>query len=152
MDAIDLQILTMLQVAGRTSNAEMARQLEMAPSAILERIRKLEQSGVILGYEARIDPNAIALGLTAFVRIRSEEPKGAKKTLETLVAIPEVLEVHHVAGEDCFLIKVRAKDTRDLNRILRDSISILPKLQSTQTTIVLETHKETMAMPIKGMD
>lgn len=152
MDAIDLQILTMLQVAGRTSNAEMARQLEMAPSAILERIRKLEQSGVILGYEARIDPNAIALGLTAFVRIRSEEPKGAKKTLEALVAIPEVLEVHHVAGEDCFLIKVRAKDTRDLNRILRDNISILPKLQSTQTTIVLETHKETMAMPIKEMD
>ena len=105
----------------RTSNAEIARQIGMAPSAVLERIRKLEARGVIQGYEARIDPEALGLGLLAFVFVRSDERVGRRvQTASGWPQIPEVQEVHHIAGEDCFLVKVRAADAKALGRLLRE--------------------------------
>lgn len=148
LDPIDLHILRALQANARTSNADIARELSMAPSAILERIRKLEQRGVITGYEARIAPRAIGYGLTAFVAVRAADP-GGLATAEALVAIPEVSEVHHVAGDDCMFIKLRVRDTDDLSRVLRESIGAIPHLRQTRTTIVLSTAKEvsTMSLP-----
>src|SRR5262245_31048328 len=109
-DEIDLQILNILQQNARISNAEIARQVGMAPSAVLERIRKLETRGVIQGYEARINPESLGLHLLAYVFVRSEERLGDKHTGELLAQIPEVQEVHHIAGEDCYLAKVRVAD------------------------------------------
>src|SRR4029078_1365118 len=99
IDDTDRQILTILQQNARTSNAQIAREIGMAPSAILERIRKLETSGVIRGYEARIDPEAVGLGLLAFVFVGSNDVVGEVTTAEILSQIPEVQEVHHIAGE-----------------------------------------------------
>ena len=147
-DAIDVQIVTILQQNARTSNAEIARQLNMAPSAILERIRKLETRGVITGYEARLAPKQIGLGLLAFIFVRSDERGGAQDTGERLAGFPEVQEVHHVAGEDCYLAKVRAKDPEDLARILRDRFGSIPHLRSTRSTIVLNTMKESALLPL----
>lgn len=152
LDRIDLHILAALQANARTSNADIARELDMAPSAILERIRKLEQRGVILGYEARISPRAVGLGLTAFVFVRSDELSGGQQIQDALVAMPEVLEVHNVAGEDCFLVKLRARDTDDLARIRRERLSTLPDLRQTRTTIVLTTVKETLQLPLPATD
>jgi Lrp/AsnC family transcriptional regulator, leucine-responsive regulatory protein len=148
MNDIDRRILEFLQANARMSNADIARDLDMAPSAVLERIRKLEQRGLIVGYEAKIAPKSIGLGLTAFLFVQSDETTGPSKTAKALGAIPEVLEVHNVAGEDCFLIKVRVKDTDDLALLLRDKIRRIPKIKSTRTTIVLETSKETSALPL----
>lgn len=150
-DAIDRRILSILQANARTSNAEIARLLEMAPSAILERIRKLEQRGVLLGYEGKIAPKTIGLGLTAFVFVRSDEPAGASSTGKALTGVPEILEVHHVAGEDCYLVKVRARDTDDLARILRERFAAIPQLRSTRTTICLGTLKETAQLPLSQL-
>ena len=147
-DAIDLRILSLLQANARIANAEIARLLDMAPSAILERIRKLEQKGALLGYEARIAPRAIGLGLTAFVFVRTDEAAGAISTGKALAELPEVQEVHHVAGEDCYLVKVRARDTDDLARILRERFQAIPQLRSTRTTICLGTLKETAQLPL----
>lgn len=147
-DAIDRRILSILQANARASNAEIARELAMAPSAILERIRKLEQKGVITGYEGRIAPRAVGLGLTAFIFVRSDEAVGAERTGKALTDVPEVLEVHHVAGEDCYLVKVRAADTEDLARLLRERFSTIPQLRSTRTTIVLGTLKESTQMSL----
>lgn len=147
-DAIDRRILSILQANARASNAEIARDLAMAPSAILERIRKLEQKGVITGYEARIAPRAVGLGLTAFIFVRSDEAAGASRTGKALTDVPEVLEVHHVAGEDCYLVKVRAADTDDLARLLRERFSAIPQLRSTRTTIVLGTLKESTQLTL----
>src|SRR5215204_574264 len=118
IDEIDRQILNILQQNARTSNAEIARQVGMAPSAVLERIRKLETRGVIRGYEARIDPEALGLNLLAFVFVRADDIGGAS-TGEALARIPEVQEVHHIAGEDCYLAKVRIRDAKTLARLLR---------------------------------
>jgi Lrp/AsnC family leucine-responsive transcriptional regulator len=149
IDAIDAEILTILQSNARTSNAEIARQVDLAPSAVFERIRKLEERGVIEGYAARVDPKAVDLPLLAFVFVRADDKPGADTTAARVAAIPEVLEVHHVAGEDCFLAKVRAADTESLGRLLRDRLGRIDSITSTRTTIVLGTVKETSALPIE---
>jgi Lrp/AsnC family leucine-responsive transcriptional regulator len=145
---IDRQILTILQGNARTSNAEIARKIGLAPSAVFERIRKLEERGVLQSYSARIDPRAVGLGLVAFTFVRSNDRPGGIQTAEKLAEIPEVLEVHHVAGEDCFLVKVRATDTEALGRLLRERLGKIGTITSTRTTIVLETVKETAELPI----
>ncbi|HEY6066259.1 MAG TPA: Lrp/AsnC family transcriptional regulator [Thermoanaerobaculia bacterium] len=145
---LDRQILTILQGNSRTSNAEIARQVGLAPSAVFERIRKLEERGVLQGYMARIEPHAVGLGLVAFTFVRSNDRPGGIQTAEKLAEIPEVLEVHHVAGEDCFLVKVRAADTEALGRLLRERLGKIGTITSTRTTIVLETVKETSELPI----
>ncbi len=147
IDDIDVQILTILQENARTANAEIARQVGMAPSAILERIRKLEERGVIEGYAARVNPEAMGYGLTAFVFVRADERAGAPTTAERLAAIPEVQEVHHVAGEDCFLAKVRVKGTRALGDLLREKFGAIDTIRSTRSTIVMDTVKETWLLP-----
>lgn len=148
LDGTDRSILQLLQANARISNADIARQLDMAPSAILDRIRKLEQRGVLQGYAARIDPQAVGLGLTAFVLVRTEERVGSGTIGHALARIPEVLEVHHVAGEDCYLVKVRVRDTEDLSRLLRERFGRLKGVRNTRSTIVLTTVKESQALPI----
>lgn len=148
LDSVDTHIVAALQANARTSNADIARDLEMAPSAILERIRKLEQRGVITGYEARLSPRALDLGLTAFLFVQADETNGAVDIASTLAAIPEVLEVHTVAGEDCFLLKLRARDTDDLSRILKERVKRIAHVRQTRTTIVLSTQKESTQLPI----
>ena len=145
---LDRQILTILQANARTSNAEIARKVGLAPSAVFERIRKLEERGVLQSYTARIDPHAAGLGLVAFTFVRSNDRPGGIQTAEKLAEIPEILEVHHVAGEDCFLVKVRAADTEALGRLLRERLGKIPTITSTRTTIVLETVKESSELPI----
>jgi Lrp/AsnC family transcriptional regulator, leucine-responsive regulatory protein len=142
IDDIDYKILEILQQNARTSNAEVARQVGMAPSAILERIRKLEERGVIEGYGVRVRPQAYGLELTAFVFVRADERPGEIATADRLAEIPEVQEVHHVAGEDCFLVKVRTEGTRALGALLRDRIGAIDTIRSTRSTIVLETIKD----------
>ncbi|HVR98095.1 MAG TPA: Lrp/AsnC family transcriptional regulator [Thermoanaerobaculia bacterium] len=150
IDDKDREILKILQQNARTSNAEIARQLGMAPSAILERVRRLEASGVIQGYEARIDPVALGYHLTAFVFVGSNDVTGELKTAERLAEIPEVQEVHHIAGEDCFLLKVRAQDARSLGRMLRERMAAIGPLR-TRTTIVLETVRESGQLPLEAL-
>lgn len=147
IDDIDRQILNILQEDARIANAEIARQVGLAPSAVLERIRKLEERGVIKGFETKLDAAAIDYGLTAFVSVRTHEC--CSETDKFLAEIPEVLEVHDVAGEDSYLLKVRVKDTEDLSRLLRERLKNVPNVASTKTTIVLGTIKETTALPIK---
>jgi Lrp/AsnC family leucine-responsive transcriptional regulator len=142
IDDIDRQILEILQENARTSNAEIARQVGMVPSAILERIRRLEERGVIEGYGVRVSPDAYGLSLTAFVFVQADERAGAVATAERLAEIPEVQEIHHVAGEDCFLVKVRTVGTRALGGLLRDRFGAIDTIRSTRSTIVLETIKD----------
>lgn len=148
IDDTDMRILGMLQDNARISNADIARDVGMAPSATLERVRKLEERGLLKGYEARLDPVLLGRGLTAFVFVRTNEMPVGERAAEALAAIDEVLEVHHVAGEDCFLVKVRASDPRDLHRLIRERIGVIPQVMSTRTTIVLETVKETLKLPL----
>jgi Lrp/AsnC family leucine-responsive transcriptional regulator len=148
IDGIDRQILALLQENARTPNAAIARQVGMAPSAILERVRKLEEHGIIRGYQAELDPQRLGWRLLAFVFVRGDEPPGSRQLGEELAAIAEVQEVHHVAGEDCYLAKVRVADPAALGALLRERIGALPTVRSTRSTIVLDTLKETGRLKI----
>lgn len=150
LDATDLRILDILQQDARTSNAEIARQIALAPSAVFQRIRKLEENGVISGYHARIDPAALDLGLLAFVSVQTTEGARAQETADLLASIREVVEVHRVVGDDCFLLKVRVRDTAALGALLDEKIQTLGPVASTRTTIVLSSSKDGRALPIPG--
>ncbi len=149
LDAVDRRLLEILQKDGRTSNADLSRAVKMAPSAVFERVRRLERDGVIRGYGAQLDPRAIDRSLLAFVLVRSDEHPGEISTGESLAAEPEVLEVHHVAGQDSYLVKVRVKDPEALGRLLRERFGAIKTVRSTQSTIALETLKEHWTLPLE---
>jgi Lrp/AsnC family leucine-responsive transcriptional regulator len=149
LDSVDLQILELMQNNARISNADLARELSMAASAVLERVKKLEQKKIITGYTTSINPLAIQQKLCAFIFIKSSEGFTCNsKTAQALAKIPEIQEVHHIAGEDCFLVKVRTADAASLMSLMRNSLQKIPNIASTKTTIVLETVKEQQQLVI----
>jgi Lrp/AsnC family leucine-responsive transcriptional regulator len=153
IDEVSLHILNILQEKARIPNVEVARQVGMAPSAVLERIRKLEKQGVIDGYEVRLNPAQFNRRLIAFVFVRtlSQPGIGPAEIPDRLAEMPEVQEVHHVAGDDCLLLKLRVSDPEELGRLLREAITPIPGVASTRTLTVLSTYKETARFPISGI-
>ena len=152
IDGIDLHILKILQKKARIPNVEVARQVDMAPSAVLERIRKLEKQGVIDGYEVRLNPKRFQRNLVAFVMVATNHPKQRRKTAEQLSAIPEAQEIHEVVGEDGILVKIRVSDTAELGRLLEEKFAVIDAVRSTRTMIVMSTLKETARIPIDDID
>lgn len=150
MDEVDQQILTMLQNNARVSNAEIAREVGMVPSGVLDRIRRLEERGLVEGYSVLLNAKKAGLGLLAFIFVMSDEPFGEAPSAEALAALPEVLEVHHIAGEDCYLVKVRVADTEALAQLMKTKLAAIPYIKNTRTTIVLETLKESNQLPISA--
>ena len=148
LDNTDLHILQLMQENARISNVDMAKKLDMAPSAVLERVKKLENKQVIRNYTTGIDPAAVEQKLLAFIFIRSSDGMGCNITGPALAKIPEVQEVHSIAGEDCYLVKVRTSDSAALIAMMRKEFTKIPTIQSTRTTIVLETVKEEQKLMI----
>jgi Lrp/AsnC family transcriptional regulator, leucine-responsive regulatory protein len=149
IDDKNIEILNIIKENVQHPNAEIAKRVGMAPSAVLERIRKMEKQGVIQGYEVRLNPKLFGMGLTAFIFIKTDNWARGVEVGGLLAAIPEVQEVHHIAGEDCLLAKVRTSDTESLGRFLRDKIGVLPSVYATRTTVVLMTEKETIHFPVQ---
>ena len=150
IDDVDGLILELLQENARISQADVARAVGLAPSAVLERIRKLEARGIVKGYTALLDPHALDQRMLAFVAVRSAEAPGDESVARALAQCPEVLELHHVAGDDCYLLKVRARDAEHVGQLLRHRFGRIPGVVSTRTTIVLETVKETPRLPLRA--
>jgi Lrp/AsnC family transcriptional regulator, leucine-responsive regulatory protein len=148
LDGVDLHILQLMQENARISNVDMAKKLDMAPSAVLERVKKLEQKKVILNYTAVISPAALEQKLLAFIFIKTNDGLGCSITGPALARIPEVQEVHNLAGDDCYLVKVRVADSASLIALMRNEFTKIPTIQSTKTTVVLETVKEEQKLVI----
>ncbi|MEC4117831.1 Lrp/AsnC family transcriptional regulator [Myroides phaeus] len=142
LDEIDLKILRMMQDNARINNSELAKEVGMAPSAILERVKKLEQKEVLLEFNARVNPKAINQKMLSFIFIKVDEIIGDEETGKLLAEIPEVLEVHDIAGDDGYMIKVRTSDSLALVHLMRNSLSKIQGIISTRTIIVLQTVKE----------
>ena len=116
VDRTDWHLLEELQKDGRASYADLARAVAMSPSAVAERVRRLEESGVIAGYRATVDPERVGLTVMAFVRLRY--PTGNYRPFHALLdSTPAIVEAHHVTGEDCFVLKVVARSMRHLEEI-----------------------------------
>jgi Lrp/AsnC family leucine-responsive transcriptional regulator len=131
LDDVDWRILAALQRDGRMSYADLAREVAMSPSALTERVRRLEENGVITGYRAVVVLERVGLPVLAWVRLRY--PSGNYGPFHRVMdATPEVLEAHHVTGEDCFLLKVAARSMRHLETVA----GRLAALGAITTTIV----------------
>ena len=152
MDEISLKIIKILQEKARIPNVEVARQVGLAPSAVLERIRKLEKQGMIDGYEVRLNPERFGRSLVAFIFVETDPETDEAELGHALARCPEVQEVHYVAGEDQFMIKVRTSGTKALEGLRRHKIAALDGVRSTRTGIVLSTFKETARFPIEDPD
>lgn len=142
LDELDLRIITLLLKDARTPTAQIAEQIGLSRPAVADRLDKLERQGVIRGTTAVIDPTAIGRGVTAFVAARGGHLSGSVwKKFRELMNRDEVLEVHTVAGDDCFLLKVRAASIGALNTLVQQ-LTEAPLSLATRTTIVMETHCE----------
>lgn len=149
IDRTDRAILALLQENARISNAEIGRRVDLATSTVHQRIRKLEEQGVIDGYHCRVNSRAVGYRLAAFVRIQTSEGARFDDIAPRLKSIPEVLEVHRVVGEDCFFAKVRVRGPDELAELLDHDLQRIPGVGGTRTTIVLQTVKESTALPIE---
>jgi Lrp/AsnC family leucine-responsive transcriptional regulator len=152
MDAVDLRILSLLQDNARMTQVEISRAVRLTPSAVLDRLRKLEARGAIAGFAALINPKVAERRMLAFVAVQTSERPGDDRVSHALAKMPDVLEVHHVAGEDCLLLKVRARDAEHLGELLRKRLGRIPGIRNTRTTIVLETIKETPRLPLPAAE
>ncbi len=146
IDSKDREIMTIIQDNARIAAAEIARQVGMAHSAVFERIKKLEEKGIVRGYSASIEPHALGLGLLAFILVKSTGE--CEAVGRALADIPGVQEVHHIAGDDDYLVKIRTAGPEALGKILREDFKTVPGLRGTRTTVVLDTIKETTRLPV----
>ncbi len=142
LDVLDARILGLLLKDARTPAAQIAEQIGLSRPAVADRLDKLERQGVIRGTTVVLDPTALGKSITAFVSARGATLSSAAwKKFRELMQREEVLEVHTVAGDDCFLLKVRAESIGALN-VLVQQLSAQPLALVTRTTIVMETHSE----------
>ena len=145
---MDSELLRRLQRNARETWASLAQALGVTGPAIAERVRKLEERSVILGYRAIVDPDAVGYSLLAFVAVTVERPELRVAFLDRVRALPEVQECHHVAGDYDYMLKIRSRGTADLERVISDELKSFEGIIRTRTTIALKTLKETSEVPI----
>jgi Lrp/AsnC family leucine-responsive transcriptional regulator len=142
MDATDRKIVDLLQEDARATQQEIAKKVKLSQPSVADRIRKLEESKVILGYTARVDPRRLGHDITAFIGVSIEHPKYFDTFAKKVLALPGVLECHRVAGPESYLLKVRTESTGTLDQLLVQNLRTIPGVSSTHTTIVLASVKE----------
>ena len=152
LDAIDTKALAVLQRDGRETWATLGSELGMTGPAAAERVRRLEEAGVITGYRAVLEPRAVGLGLTAFIAVSLGGPAHRASFLARVARMAEVLECHHVTGDDDYLLKVRCAGTPELDRLLVRELKGIGGVVRTRTTVVLGTEKETSMLPLPAAD
>jgi Lrp/AsnC family transcriptional regulator, leucine-responsive regulatory protein len=150
LDEIDFKVIQYLMAQGRITWSELAGILELSAPATADRVRRLEERQVIRGYAALVNAEAIGYPLTALIAVTLEKPQHRAAFLKKVGQLAEIQECHHVTGDDDYWVKVRCRNTQDLERIISDELKALPGILRTRTTIVLSTVKETIALPISS--
>ena len=148
MDATDLRILQILQRDARATQQEIARRVRLSQPSVADRIHKLEARGVIVTYIAKLDPGQLGKDITAFVGVGISHPKYFEQFGKKILALSDVLECHRVAGADSYLLKIRTENTKSLDRLLVEQIRSIPGVYRTETTLVLSSIKEELALSI----
>ncbi len=152
LDSIDLKILKILQKTGKITNARLSEQIDLSPAPTLERVKKLEQSGIIKSYHAELNAELLGLGVHTYVQVSL---KGHNKTnidifTSKINEIEEVIECHHVTGSGDFLLRVVAKDIASYQILMLEKVSDIDVVDSLQTMVILSTFKDSKAIPIPG--
>jgi len=149
-DAIDLQILEDLQAYGRTKRNELAEKVKLSIPAVSERLRKLEERGIIRSFNAVLDARKVGLEVTAYIFVMAESSTFYPQILERATNHPEILECHAITGEGSHIIKARTQSTASLEKLL-SQIQSWPGVHNTRTSIVLSSPKETTVLPLRHL-
>ncbi len=152
MGSFDVKALKLLMRNGRASWAELGHLLGLSAPSAADRVRKLEQRGVIRGYAALVDPASVGYPLTAYVSVSLASHRNRAAFLRAISKMDQVVECHHVACEDDYLLKVRCRGTQDLDHLLATQLKDKLGVARTRTTIVLSTAKESVRVPIDAAD
>ncbi|HET6400960.1 MAG TPA: Lrp/AsnC family transcriptional regulator [Candidatus Kapabacteria bacterium] len=150
LDRTDLALLKSLQRQGRTKRNELAEEVGLSLPAVSERMRKLEERGILEGVYAKLDPKLIGLDVAVFITVTVESSSKYPEFLHAAKLHPEVLEIHAITGDGSHLVKARTWNTSTLERLL-SQIQQFPGVKQTRTNVVLSTYKETMALPIEEL-
>ena len=148
LDPIDLSLLARLTSAGRASWAELGALVGLSAAAVADRVRRLEERGVIQGYAAILAPRSLGFDVLAFIALTLEHPRHRAAFLARITDLAEVQECHHVVGEADYLLKVRCRYTAALEILLSESIKGIPGVARTHTTLALSSAKHTTALPL----
>jgi len=149
MDQVDRKIIGIVQASGRATNAEISAACGLSVSAANDRLRRLQDRGVITGWTARVDPDAVDLGLLAFMFVEIDRTEHNQAFLDAAAAVPEVLELHHVTGEWSYLLKIRTRDTKALEALITARIKALPGVVRSLTHIALSSAKDNGTLPVR---
>jgi Lrp/AsnC family leucine-responsive transcriptional regulator len=152
MDALDSKALIYLMRSGRATWAELGAFLGLSAPSAADRVRKLEERGVIRGYAALVDPASVGHPLTAYVSVSLASHRNRAAFLRAIAKMEEIAECHHVAGDDDYLLKVRCRGTQDLDHLLAHELKDKLGVARTRTTIVLSTAKESVRVPVDRKD
>jgi Lrp/AsnC family transcriptional regulator, leucine-responsive regulatory protein len=147
IDEIDVQILTLLQSDGRIKRNRIADEVGLSVPSVSERMRKLEDRGVVEGYTALVDAKRIGLDITAFIRATVDGSENYTRFVSEASSLPEVLEVHSITGEGSHILKICTRDTTSLEKLL-SRIQSWPGVRGTSTSIVLSSFKETRQLTV----
>lgn len=152
LDAIDCKILEVLQQDGRISNVDLAAAVQLSAPQCFRRVRALEERGVVRGYRALVSPEALGLGVTAFVSLSIESSAfGRVREIETLLrAMPELLELHMMSGDADYLLKLVARDLKQLGSLLTDKLMQIEGVADVRSMVCLEELKAPAGLPING--
>ncbi|HVG21581.1 MAG TPA: Lrp/AsnC family transcriptional regulator [Blastocatellia bacterium] len=142
INPIDYKLIDLLQKNARMTQSEMASAVGLSQPAIAERLRKLEQEGVITAYVARVNARQLGKDITAFIGVGIEHPKYNNRFAKIIREIPDVLECHHVTGSVSYLLKVVTENTETLDRLISERLRIIPGVTRTHTTVVMSSVKE----------
>ncbi|MEM9716289.1 MAG: Lrp/AsnC family transcriptional regulator [Pseudomonadota bacterium] len=150
IDEVDEKILSILLEDASIPKSEIARRVGLAASAITERIKRLEAAGIIEGYEVRLDAAQLGRPLLAYIYVTDAKPKQDFNIVAAMSKVTGLEELHKLAGDDCYMLKVRTEGTAQLNEILDNEINHIPTVVRVRTTIVLKTVLETARLAKKA--
>lgn len=149
-DQIDRNILEILQANAKITNAQLSKEIGLSPAPTLERVKKLENQGVILSYHAKLNHHEIGLGVSTFVQVTlvGHKKEFISRFVNRINEIPEVVECHHITGQGDFILKIVAADIESYQKLMLEVISEIPEIDNMQSIIILSTFKDSKVMPI----
>ncbi|MEQ8244593.1 Lrp/AsnC family transcriptional regulator [Fulvivirga sp.] len=150
LDATDRKILEILQSNAKITNANLATKIGLSPAPTLERVKKLENSGVIKSYHAMLDTNTVGLGVSTFVMVslKGHNKDNIDKFIQSIEEIDEIIECHHITGSGDFILKIISNDISSYQRLMLEKVSNIDVVDNMQSMVILSTFKNSKVMPI----
>ncbi|WP_436515266.1 Lrp/AsnC family transcriptional regulator [Ekhidna sp. To15] len=150
LDKIDRKILDILQANAKITNAQLSKDIGLSPAPTLERVKKLETSGIIKSYHAKLDTDKVGLGVHTFVQVslKGHNKKNIDAFINEINSIPEVIECHHITGSGDFILKIISSDIQSYQKLMLEKVSEIEVVDGLQSMIILSTFKDSKVMPV----